>query len=63
MPQDAGSIPDKVTGFLNLPHPSSRTVALGLSQPLIEISTRNLHGDKARQVHKADLTAICEPIV
>jgi hypothetical protein len=29
-----------------LPNPSSRTVALGLSQPLTEMSTRNLPGDK-----------------
>jgi hypothetical protein len=38
-------------------------MALGSSQPLTEISTRNLPGGKGRPVHKADnLTAICEPI-
>jgi hypothetical protein len=39
-----GSIPDEVTGFLNSPNPSSRTMALGLTQPLTEMSTRNLPG-------------------
>jgi hypothetical protein len=38
-----GSIPGDVNGFfLNLPNPSSRTMALGLTQPLTEMSTRNL---------------------
>jgi hypothetical protein len=36
-----GSISD-VIGFFNLPNPSSRTMALVLSQPLTEMSTRNL---------------------
>jgi hypothetical protein len=30
--------------FFNLPNPSSCTVALGSTQPLIEMSTRNLPG-------------------
>jgi hypothetical protein len=34
--------------FLNLPNPSSCTVALGLTQPLTEMSTRNVPGGKAR---------------
>jgi hypothetical protein len=39
-------------------------MALGLSQPLTEISTRNLPGGKGRPMCKADsLSAICEPIV
>jgi hypothetical protein len=39
-------------------------MALGSSQPLTEMSTRNLLGAKWRTAHKADsLTAICEPIV
>jgi hypothetical protein len=39
-------------------------MALGSTQPLTEISTRNLPGGKGRPVRKADnLTAICEPIV
>jgi hypothetical protein len=33
----AGSIPDKVIGFFNWPNPSSRTMALGSTQPLTEI--------------------------
>jgi hypothetical protein len=36
----AGSIADEVTGFFNWPNPSSRTIALGWSQPLTEMSTR-----------------------
>jgi hypothetical protein len=39
-----GSIPDEVIGFVNWPNPSSRTMALGLTQPLTEMSTRNLPG-------------------
>jgi hypothetical protein len=38
----AGSIPYKVTGFFNLPNPSSRNLPLGSIQPLTETSTRNL---------------------
>jgi hypothetical protein len=39
-------------------------MALGLTQPLTELSTRNLPGDEMRPVREADnLTAICEPIV
>jgi hypothetical protein len=37
-----GSIVDEGIGFFNLPNSSSRTMALGLTQPLTEISTRNL---------------------
>jgi hypothetical protein len=56
-------IPDEVY-FFNLPNPSSRTMALGSTQPLIEMSTRNIPGGKGRPARKADnLTAICEPIV
>jgi hypothetical protein len=45
-------------------NPSSRTMALGSTQPLTEMSTRNLHGGKGRPARKADnLTAICKPIV
>jgi hypothetical protein len=50
--------------FFNRPNPSSRTMALGSTQPLTEMSTRNLPGGKVRPVCKADnLTAIYEPIV
>jgi hypothetical protein len=59
----ASSITDEVIGFYNLPNPSSRTVALGSTQPLTEMSTRNLPG-KGRPARKADnLTTICEPII
>jgi hypothetical protein len=34
----AGSIPDEVIGFFNWPNPSSRTVALGLTQPQTELT-------------------------
>jgi hypothetical protein len=50
--------------FFNLPNPSSRTIALGSTQPLTEMSTRNIPGGEGRPARKADnLTAICEPIV
>jgi hypothetical protein len=39
--EGAGSIPDEVITFFNLSNPSSRTMALGLTQPLTEMSTRN----------------------
>jgi hypothetical protein len=38
-------------------------MALGSTQPLTEMSTRNLPVGKARPARKADLTTICEPIV
>jgi hypothetical protein len=40
-------IPDEVDFFFNLPNPSSRTMALGLTQPLTKMSTRNLPGVKS----------------
>jgi hypothetical protein len=59
-----GSIPDDVNGFFNLPNPSSRIMALASTQPLTEMSTRNIPGGKGRLARKADnLTAICEPII
>jgi hypothetical protein len=58
----AGSSPDEVELF-NLPNSSSRTMALGSTQPLKEMITRNLPGVKERTERKADkLTAICKPI-
>jgi hypothetical protein len=39
-------------------------MVLGSTQPVAEMSTRDLPGDKGRPARKADnLTAICEPIV
>jgi hypothetical protein len=56
-------IPDEVD-FFNLPNPSSRTMALGSTQPLREMSTRNIPGGKKPPARRADnLAAICEPIV
>jgi hypothetical protein len=58
-----GSIPDEVTGILECPNPFSRTIVLRSTQPLTEMSTRNLPGGKGRAARKADnFTAICEPI-
>jgi hypothetical protein len=56
--------PMRLLDFFNLPNPSSRTMALGSTQPLTEIRTMNLPGGKGRPARKADnVTAICEPIV
>jgi hypothetical protein len=52
-------VPDEVDVF-NLPNPSSRTK----TQPLTEISTRNLPGGKKRPARRADnLAAVYEPNV
>jgi hypothetical protein len=49
--------------FCRLSNPSSRSMALGLTEPLTEMSTRNLPGAKGRPALRADnLTAICERI-
>jgi hypothetical protein len=62
--QIVGSVPDDVIQFFNLPNPSSHTMALGSTQRLTEMSTRNLPGGKERPMREADnLTAICELIV
>jgi hypothetical protein len=54
--------PMRSLDFFNRPNPPSRTMALGSTQPLTEMSTRNLSGGKGRPARKADnLTAICEP--
>jgi len=37
-----GSIPEGVIGIFHLHNPSGRTMALGLTQPLTEMSTRNI---------------------
>jgi hypothetical protein len=60
----AATIPDEVIGFFNWPNPSSRTMALGSTQPLTQMSTRNFPGDEGRPARgTAKLTAICEWIV
>jgi hypothetical protein len=61
----AVSIPE-VVGFFSLPNSSSRTMAMESTQPLTEMSTRNLPGrvKGGRPARRADnLTAICEVIV
>jgi hypothetical protein len=42
----AGSIPDGTIGIFQLHNPSGRTLALGLTQPLTEMSTRNISWGK-----------------
>jgi hypothetical protein len=52
--------------FFNLPNPSSRTMALGLTWPLTEMSTRNFSwgGGEKWLAHKVDnLTTTCELII
>jgi hypothetical protein len=50
--------------FFNWPNPSSCIMALGSTQPITEMSTRNIPGGKGRPSRKADnLTAIFEPIL
>jgi hypothetical protein len=50
--------------FFNSPNPFRRNMALGSTQPLTEMCTRNLPGGKGGPARKADnLIAICEPIV
>jgi hypothetical protein len=54
-------VPDKVDSF-NLPNPSSRTMALGSTKPLTEMSTSNFPGGKKRPARRADnLAAIYDP--
>jgi hypothetical protein len=54
-------VPDEVD-FFNLPNPSSRTTALGSTQPRTKMSTRNLPGGKKLPARRADnLPTICEP--
>jgi hypothetical protein len=40
--------------FSQLTNPSSRTMAMGSTQPLTEMSTKNLPEDKERPSRKAD---------
>jgi hypothetical protein len=49
--------------FLNMSDLSSRTMVLGFSQPLTDMTTRRSFLDKERPARKADkLTAICDQI-
>jgi hypothetical protein len=50
--------------FFNLPNPSSRNIALGFSEHLTEMTTKNLPAGKEGPPHKTNnLTAISEPNV
>jgi hypothetical protein len=56
-------VPDEVDSS-NWPNHSSRTMVLVSTQPLTEMSTRNLPAGKKRSAPRADnLAAICEPII
>jgi hypothetical protein len=46
-------VPDEVD-FFNLSNPFSHTMALGSTQPLIKMSTRNFPWGKKRPERKAD---------
>jgi hypothetical protein len=46
-----GPSPDEVTGFFNRPNPSSRTMALGSTQTLKEMNTRNLPAGIGKLAH------------
>jgi hypothetical protein len=60
----ADSSPDEVIGFFNRINPYSCIMALGSTQLLTEMSTRNLSGGRGQPGRKAEnLAAICEPIV
>jgi hypothetical protein len=63
----AGKSPVRVSdevNFSNLPNPSSRIMALVSTQPLTEMSIRNLPEGKKRPARRADnLAAISEPNV
>jgi hypothetical protein len=50
--------------FIDLPNPSSHNMALTFTQPLTEVSTRNIFGRQSAYAHRADnLTIISEQIV
>jgi len=53
-PKVAGSIPGGVNGIFHWHNPSGRTMALGLTQPLTEMSTRNIFWVYRRPVLRAD---------
>jgi hypothetical protein len=56
----ASFILDEVSEFFYLPNPSNRIMVLGPIQPLTEMSSRKLTGDKGRPASKAGkLTTIC----
>jgi hypothetical protein len=50
----AGSVPDGVIGIFHWHNPSSHTMALGLTQPLTEMSTIIIRGGQRRPVRRVD---------
>ena len=50
----AGSIPDGVIGIFHWHNPSGCTMALGSTQLLTEINTRNISWGQRRPMHRAD---------
>jgi len=50
----AGSIPDGVIGIFHWHNTSGRTMAVGSTQPLTEMSTRNISWGYRRPVRRAD---------
>jgi len=52
--QVAGSIPDGVIGIFHWHNPSGRTMALGLTQPLTQMSSRNISWGLRRPVRRVD---------
>ena len=56
-----GSIPDRVIGIFRLHNPSGRTMTLGLTQSLTEMSTRNIswEGKDGRCVGLTTLPPSC----
>ena len=60
-----GSIPGGVTGFFSDISPSDRSMALGSTQPIVKMSTRNIHGGKGgrcvRLTSPAEYHEILEP--
>jgi hypothetical protein len=60
----ASSIPDGIIWFSNWLNLPSRTVAMGSTQSLTKMCTRNLSGCEGRPARKADiLIANCELVV
>jgi hypothetical protein len=56
--------PMGLSDFSNLPNPSNRTMTLGSTEFLTEMSTWNLPGGEGPPALMVDnLTAICEPTV
>ena len=61
----AGSIPDSAIGIFHLHNPSNRTMALGSTQPLTEMSTRRIFpgGKCGRCVRLTTLPPSCAVVM